>query len=74
MQDEHFRARGLFDREVEDGAAGRTISALPLPLAPGFLRPETRLGYPALGEADGKGEARGACGRGWGRGSGAPRR
>lgn len=58
MQDEHFRARGLFDREVEDGAAGRTISALPLPLAPGFLRPEKRLGYPALGEADGKGEAR----------------
>src|SRR5829696_101212 len=58
MQDEHFRARGLFDREVEDGDTGRTIPALPLPLAPGFLRPEKRLGYPALGEADGKSEAR----------------
>ena len=57
-QDEHFRARGLFDREVEDGEAGRTIPALPLPLAPGFLRPEKRLGYPALGEADEKGATR----------------
>lgn len=50
MRDGHFRARGLFDREVQD-EAGRTIPALPLPLAPGFVRPEKRLGYPALGEA-----------------------
>lgn len=55
MRDEHFVARGLFDRGVEDGPGGRTIPALPLPLAPGFLRPEKRLGYPALGGADGEG-------------------
>lgn len=52
MQDEHFKARGLFDREVEDGTGGRGIPALPLPVSPGFLRPERRLGYPALGASD----------------------
>lgn len=51
LRDEHFVARGLFEREVEDGE-GRTIPALPLPVAPGFLRPERRLGYPALGSSD----------------------
>ena len=51
LHDEHFRARGLFDREVEDGTEGRSIPALPLPVAPQFLRPEQRLGYPALGAA-----------------------
>lgn len=52
LRDEHFVARGLFEREVEDGEGGRTIPALPLPVAPGFLRPERRLGYPALGSSD----------------------
>lgn len=49
LEDEHFNARGVFDRSVEDGE-GREIPALPMPVASGFLRPETRLGYPALGE------------------------
>lgn len=52
LQDEHFGARGLFDREVE--ADGRSIPALPLPLAPGFIRPEKKLGYPALGSEGGE--------------------
>lgn len=52
LRDEHFVARGLFEREVEDEEGGRTIPALPLPVAPGFLRPERRLGYPALGSSD----------------------
>jgi alpha-methylacyl-CoA racemase len=49
LEDEHFKARGVFDRSVEDGD-GREIPALPLPVVPGFRRPELRLGYPALGE------------------------
>jgi alpha-methylacyl-CoA racemase len=49
LQDEHFRARGLFDREVEDEAGGQTMPALPVPLSPGFIRPEVRIGYPPLG-------------------------
>lgn len=52
LRDEHFVARGLFEREVEDEEGGRTIPALPLPVAPGFLRSERRLGYPALGSSD----------------------
>jgi len=51
LQDEHFRARGLFDREVEDEAGRQTMPALPVPVAPGFLRPEVRIGYPHLGTA-----------------------
>ena len=51
LEDEHFRARGVFDRSVEDGG-GREIPALPLPIAPDFRRPELGLGYPALGEAN----------------------
>jgi crotonobetainyl-CoA:carnitine CoA-transferase CaiB-like acyl-CoA transferase len=50
LEDEHFKARGVFDRWVEDGE-GREIPALPLPVMSGFRRPELRLGYPALGEA-----------------------
>jgi alpha-methylacyl-CoA racemase len=49
LQDEHFRARGLFDREVEAEAGGQSMPALPVPLSPGFLRPEVRIGYPPLG-------------------------
>ena len=51
LEDEHFKARGVFDRSVEDGD-GRGIPALPLPVVSGFRRPELRLGYPALGEAN----------------------
>jgi alpha-methylacyl-CoA racemase len=35
MRDPHFVARGLFDHKVES-ASGKTIPALPLPIAPGF--------------------------------------
>jgi alpha-methylacyl-CoA racemase len=49
LEDGHFKARGVFDRSVEDGD-GREIPALPLPIMPGFRRPELRLGYPVLGE------------------------
>jgi alpha-methylacyl-CoA racemase len=51
LEDEHFKARGVFDRSVED-EDGREIPALPLPVVSGFRRPEFRLGYPALGEAN----------------------
>jgi crotonobetainyl-CoA:carnitine CoA-transferase CaiB-like acyl-CoA transferase len=35
MRDPHFVARGLFAHEVES-SAGKTMPALPLPIAPGF--------------------------------------
>jgi alpha-methylacyl-CoA racemase len=35
MRDPHFVARGLFDHKVES-ASGKTITALPLPIAPEF--------------------------------------
>jgi crotonobetainyl-CoA:carnitine CoA-transferase CaiB-like acyl-CoA transferase len=49
LEDEHFNARNVFDRSVEDGE-GREIPALPMPVVQGFRRSEARLGYPALGE------------------------
>jgi alpha-methylacyl-CoA racemase len=52
MEDEHFNSRGLFDRVVESGTDGRDIPALPVPVMPEFRRPERRLGYPSLGEAN----------------------
>jgi crotonobetainyl-CoA:carnitine CoA-transferase CaiB-like acyl-CoA transferase len=52
MEDEHFNSRGLFDRVVESGTDGRSIPALPVPVMPEFRRPERRLGYPSLGEAN----------------------
>ena len=49
VRDPHFVGRGLFASALTDGA-GRSIPALPVPLAPVFR--ETRaVGYPALGEA-----------------------
>ena len=49
LDDEHFRARGLFDAALAN-AAGETMPALPVPIAPGF-RPGRRatLRAPALG-------------------------
>jgi crotonobetainyl-CoA:carnitine CoA-transferase CaiB-like acyl-CoA transferase len=47
LQDPHFKARGVFDRELEL-QGGKRIPALPLPLAPDFLRQEADT-YPALG-------------------------
>ncbi len=50
MRDPHFVARGLFAGELSDGA-GRSIPALPVPLAPVF-RQTRPAGYPALGEGN----------------------
>lgn len=50
MQDEHFRARGLFARELESN--GRRISALPVPVATAFRNAMSCDGYPTLGEAN----------------------
>jgi crotonobetainyl-CoA:carnitine CoA-transferase CaiB-like acyl-CoA transferase len=52
LEDEHFNSRGLFDRVVENGTDGRGIPALPVPVMPEFRRPERRLGYPTLGNAN----------------------
>ena len=52
MEDEHFNSRGLFDWVVESGTDGRAIPALPVPVMPEFRRPERRIGYPKLGEAN----------------------
>ena len=53
VRDPHFIARGLFASELDGGGAGRSIPALPVPLAPVFreLRaagyPRARRGEPA---------------------------
>lgn len=49
VEDEHFRARGLFEQELYDGE-GQSIPALPVPVAVALRRTERRLGYPGLGE------------------------
>ncbi|MFY4257925.1 CaiB/BaiF CoA transferase family protein [Achromobacter xylosoxidans] len=48
-EDPHFIARGLFSREVADGA-GRTMPALPVPIDPGLRVPASRSQAPGLGE------------------------
>jgi alpha-methylacyl-CoA racemase len=50
VRDPHFVARGLFANAL-DGGEGRSIPALPVPLAPVFREPG-RAGYPLLGEAN----------------------
>jgi crotonobetainyl-CoA:carnitine CoA-transferase CaiB-like acyl-CoA transferase len=50
MQDEHFQARGLFDRELESN--GSRICALPVPVASVFRSDVTCNSYPKLGEAN----------------------
>ncbi len=49
LADPHFRARGLFDHELQ--AAGRSIPALPVPVAPEFRSAGSK-SFPVLGEAD----------------------
>ncbi len=49
LADPQFRARGLFDRKLT--ADGKTMTALPTPIAPEFRGGDTA-GYPALGEAN----------------------
>ena len=51
MRDPHFRARGLFDWGLAGG--GRSIAAMPMPLAPEFRKDPGDLPYPALGEGNG---------------------
>ena len=50
LDDPHFRARGLFDRRLT--AAGRSIPALPMPIAGAFQASNGHDGYPELGEAN----------------------
>jgi len=50
MADPHFSARGVFRRELS--AAGRTIPALPVPVADAFRSGEFCAGYPSLGEGN----------------------
>jgi len=50
LRDPHFAARGVFGAKL--AAAGKTISALPVPVAPRFRAREQSAGYPALGEAN----------------------
>ncbi|MGZ8210203.1 MAG: CaiB/BaiF CoA transferase family protein [Burkholderiales bacterium] len=50
LRDPHFAARGVFERALS--AAGKTIPALPVPVADAFRAPERATGYPALGEAN----------------------
>ncbi len=38
VADTHFVARGLFDRQIVVGASGRTVPALPLPIAAAFRK------------------------------------
>lgn len=46
----HFAARGVFSRSLQGD--GRTIPALPVPIAEAFRAPGLAAGYPALGEAN----------------------
>ncbi|OWW18165.1 hypothetical protein AYR66_03135 [Noviherbaspirillum denitrificans] len=50
MQDEHFRARGLFARELESN--GRRTTALPVPVSTEFRADAIGATYPKLGEAN----------------------
>lgn len=50
MQDDHFRARGLFARELESN--GRRTTALPVPVATEFRSDAACATYPKLGEAN----------------------
>lgn len=48
----HFKARGLFQRSVQDSASGQTIPALPVPIQPQFCEAEPNASFPPLGEAN----------------------
>ncbi|RJF91748.1 CaiB/BaiF CoA transferase family protein [Noviherbaspirillum saxi] len=50
MQDEHFRARGVFSRELESN--GHRTTALPTPVAGDFRADAKSATYPKLGEAN----------------------
>jgi len=50
MRDPHFQARGLFNRKVS--VDGKSIAALPVPVAPAFCAEQTTASYPKLGDAN----------------------
>ncbi len=50
LNDPHFKARGLFNRTVT--ADGKSITALPVPVADVFRTPQSDAGYPVLGSAN----------------------
>lgn len=50
LNDPHFAARGVFSRTL--AARGRTMTALPVPVADAFRSDEREAGYPELGEAN----------------------
>ena len=49
LDDPHFKARGVFSNKVS--ADGKTIIALPVPVADRFRGAEESAGYPRLGES-----------------------
>jgi crotonobetainyl-CoA:carnitine CoA-transferase CaiB-like acyl-CoA transferase len=50
LQDAHFISRGVFASRL--AAGGKTMTALPVPVAPQFRAQPASAGYPALGEAN----------------------
>ena len=50
LDDAHFKARGLFNRKVT--ADGKTVIALPVPVADVFRSSAVEASYPALGDAN----------------------
>ena len=50
LQDPHFKTRGVFDRKLS--ADGKSIVALPVPVADQFRGASESAGYPALGDAN----------------------
>ena len=50
LNDAHFKARGLFNRTVT--ADGKSVTALPVPVAELFRNAKTAADYPALGSAN----------------------
>lgn len=49
LQDPHFKARGLFEREVLN-SSGASMPALPVPVCAAFRSDERRVAAPALGQ------------------------
>ena len=50
LDDPHFEARGLFNRRVTTD--GKSVIALPMPVAAAFRSPQLDATYPALGDAN----------------------
>lgn len=50
LNDAHFKSRGVFDRKLS--VDGKSIVALPVPVADAFRSTQIDAGYPALGESN----------------------